>query len=173
MRYKQLIGCGLRARSLPARKVGAAVGCKVINIMTSFGSHCPAGVTDHRWVSVTAPGTALGRSASGRPVALQNLIWVIKVTGSARLSGNLKQTLHSAHHPAACTAERARILPFHRHAADAATEPEYDAAPEPIVGAGPDRCRSGPCFQACSQYSSNVTVTNGVDQPEALRSSSD
>lgn len=37
MRYKQLIGCCLRARSLPAQKVEAAVGCKVINIMTSLG----------------------------------------------------------------------------------------------------------------------------------------
>ncbi|GLR79108.1 hypothetical protein GCM10007856_17820 [Azospirillum oryzae] len=37
MRYKQLIGCCLRARSLQAQKVKAAVGCKVINIMTSLG----------------------------------------------------------------------------------------------------------------------------------------
>ena len=37
MRYKQLIGCCLRARSLPAQKVEAAVGCKVINIMATLG----------------------------------------------------------------------------------------------------------------------------------------
>jgi len=37
MRYKQLIGRTLRARSLPAQKVEAAVGCKVMNIMTSLG----------------------------------------------------------------------------------------------------------------------------------------
>jgi hypothetical protein len=37
MRYKQLIGRGLRARSLPTQKVEAAVGCKVMNIMTSLG----------------------------------------------------------------------------------------------------------------------------------------
>lgn len=37
MRYKQVIGRGLRARSLPAQKVEIAVGCKVINIMTSMG----------------------------------------------------------------------------------------------------------------------------------------
>ena len=37
MRYKQVIGRGLRARSLPAQKVEAAVGCKVMNIMTSLG----------------------------------------------------------------------------------------------------------------------------------------
>ncbi|MCW2241496.1 hypothetical protein M2351_006141 [Azospirillum canadense] len=37
MRYKQLIGRSLRARSLPAQKVEAAVGCKVMNIMTSLG----------------------------------------------------------------------------------------------------------------------------------------
>lgn len=37
MRYKQLIGRSLRARSLPAQKVEAAVACKVMNIMTSLG----------------------------------------------------------------------------------------------------------------------------------------
>lgn len=37
LRYKTLIGRSLRARSLPAQKVEAAAGCKVINIMTSFG----------------------------------------------------------------------------------------------------------------------------------------
>ena len=37
MRYKQVIGRSLRARSLPAQKVEAAVGCKVMNIMTSLG----------------------------------------------------------------------------------------------------------------------------------------
>ena len=37
MRYKQEIGRGLRARSLPAQKIEAAVGCKVMNIMTSLG----------------------------------------------------------------------------------------------------------------------------------------
>ncbi|WP_264658097.1 IS5 family transposase [Azospirillum canadense] len=37
MRYKTLIGRSLRARSLPAQKVEAAVGCTVLNIMTSLG----------------------------------------------------------------------------------------------------------------------------------------
>ncbi|KAA0590355.1 transposase [Azospirillum lipoferum] len=37
MRYKQLIGRTLRARTLPAQKVEAAVGCKVMNRMTSLG----------------------------------------------------------------------------------------------------------------------------------------
>lgn len=37
MRYKQLIGRTLRARSLPAQKVEAVVGCEVMNIMTSLG----------------------------------------------------------------------------------------------------------------------------------------
>ncbi len=37
MRYKTLIGRSLRARTLPAQKVEAAVGCKVVNIMTSLG----------------------------------------------------------------------------------------------------------------------------------------
>lgn len=37
MRYKQLIGRSLRARRLPAQKVEATVGCKVMNIMTSLG----------------------------------------------------------------------------------------------------------------------------------------
>lgn len=37
MRYKQLIGRGLRARSLPTRKVEAAAGCRDMNIMTSLG----------------------------------------------------------------------------------------------------------------------------------------
>ena len=37
MRYKQVIGRSLRARSLPAQKIEAAVGCKVMNIMTSLG----------------------------------------------------------------------------------------------------------------------------------------
>jgi len=37
MRYKQVIGRGLRARSLPTQKVEAAIACKVMNIMTSFG----------------------------------------------------------------------------------------------------------------------------------------
>jgi transposase len=36
MRYKQLIGPSLRARCLSAQKVEAAVGCKVMNIMTSL-----------------------------------------------------------------------------------------------------------------------------------------
>ncbi len=36
MRYKQLIGRSLRARSLPAQRVEAAVGCKVMNVMTSI-----------------------------------------------------------------------------------------------------------------------------------------
>lgn len=37
MRYKQLIGRSLRARTLPAQKVEATVGCKVMNIMISLG----------------------------------------------------------------------------------------------------------------------------------------
>jgi len=37
MRYKQLIGRSLRARSLSAQQVDAAVGCKVMSIMTSLG----------------------------------------------------------------------------------------------------------------------------------------
>ena len=37
MRYKQLIGRSLRARTLPAQKVEATVGRKVMNIMTSLG----------------------------------------------------------------------------------------------------------------------------------------
>lgn len=37
MRYKQLIGRSLRARTLPAQKGEAAVGCKVLNIMTNLG----------------------------------------------------------------------------------------------------------------------------------------
>jgi len=37
MRYKHLIGRSLRARSLSAQKVEAAVGCTVLNIMTSLG----------------------------------------------------------------------------------------------------------------------------------------
>ncbi len=37
LRYKTLIGRSLRARTLPAQKVEAAVGCKVMNRMTSLG----------------------------------------------------------------------------------------------------------------------------------------
>ena len=37
MRYKQLIGRSLRARTPPTQKVGAAVAGKVMNIMTSVG----------------------------------------------------------------------------------------------------------------------------------------
>ena len=37
LRYKTLIGRSLRARTLPAQKVEAAVGCKVMNMMTSLG----------------------------------------------------------------------------------------------------------------------------------------
>ncbi|MCW2242469.1 hypothetical protein M2351_007125 [Azospirillum canadense] len=37
MRYTQLLGRTLRARSLPAQKVEAAVGCKLMNIITSLG----------------------------------------------------------------------------------------------------------------------------------------
>jgi hypothetical protein len=36
-RYKVLIGRSLRARTLPAQKVEATVGCKVITIMTGLG----------------------------------------------------------------------------------------------------------------------------------------
>ncbi len=37
MRYKQVIGRGLRARSLPTQKVEAAIACKVMTIITSVG----------------------------------------------------------------------------------------------------------------------------------------
>lgn len=37
MRYKQLIGRSLHTPTLPAQKVEATVGCKVMNIMTSLG----------------------------------------------------------------------------------------------------------------------------------------
>jgi hypothetical protein len=37
MRYKALIGRGLRARTLSAQKTEAAAGCRVINVMTGFG----------------------------------------------------------------------------------------------------------------------------------------
>ena len=37
LRYKMLIGRSLRARTLPTQKVDARVGCKVLNLMTSFG----------------------------------------------------------------------------------------------------------------------------------------
>ncbi|MCW2238991.1 hypothetical protein M2351_003621 [Azospirillum canadense] len=37
LRYKTLIGRSLRARTPPAQKVEAAVGGKVLNIMTSLG----------------------------------------------------------------------------------------------------------------------------------------
>lgn len=37
MRYKQLIGRNFRTRTLPAQKVEATVGCKVMNIMTRLG----------------------------------------------------------------------------------------------------------------------------------------
>ena len=37
LRYKVLIGRSLRARTLPAQKVEAAIGCKVMNLMTSLG----------------------------------------------------------------------------------------------------------------------------------------
>ena len=37
LRYKVLIGRSLRARTLPAQKVEAATGCKVMNAMTSLG----------------------------------------------------------------------------------------------------------------------------------------
>ncbi len=37
MRYKQVIGRSQLARTLPAQKLEAAVGCKVMNIMTSLG----------------------------------------------------------------------------------------------------------------------------------------
>jgi hypothetical protein len=37
MRYKTLIGRRLHARTLSKQKAEAAAGCKVINVMTSFG----------------------------------------------------------------------------------------------------------------------------------------
>jgi len=36
-RYKALIGSGLRARSLPAQKTEARVGCAVLNQMNGLG----------------------------------------------------------------------------------------------------------------------------------------
>ena len=36
LRYKQLIGRGLHARTLPMQKVEARVGCQVLNIMTGL-----------------------------------------------------------------------------------------------------------------------------------------
>jgi hypothetical protein len=40
LRYKTIIGRTLRARTLPAQKVEARVGCKVLNRMTT--SACPS-----------------------------------------------------------------------------------------------------------------------------------
>jgi hypothetical protein len=37
LRYKALIGRGLRARTLPAQKTEAAAGCRALNVMTSLG----------------------------------------------------------------------------------------------------------------------------------------
>ena len=37
LRYKTIIGRTLRARTLPAQKVEARVGCKVLNRMTALG----------------------------------------------------------------------------------------------------------------------------------------
>ena len=37
LRYKVLIGRGLRARGLPAQKTEAAAGCRVLNVMTGLG----------------------------------------------------------------------------------------------------------------------------------------
>ena len=37
LRCKVLIGRSLRARALPTQKIEAAVGCKVMNVMTSLG----------------------------------------------------------------------------------------------------------------------------------------
>lgn len=37
LRYKALIGRGLRARTLPAQKTEAAAGCRVLNVMTGLG----------------------------------------------------------------------------------------------------------------------------------------
>jgi hypothetical protein len=36
-RYKRIIGCGLRARTLPAQKTEAKIGCSVLNRMTRLG----------------------------------------------------------------------------------------------------------------------------------------
>jgi hypothetical protein len=36
-RYKAIIGCGLRARTLPAQKTEAKAGCAVLNRMTRLG----------------------------------------------------------------------------------------------------------------------------------------
>ncbi|WP_207462205.1 IS5 family transposase [Azospirillum sp. SYSU D00513] len=44
-RYKQVIGHSLHARTLPAQKVEAAVGCKVMNFMTSLGMPATRKVT--------------------------------------------------------------------------------------------------------------------------------
>jgi hypothetical protein len=37
MRYKTMIGRRLHARTPPMQKAEAAIGCKVINVMTRFG----------------------------------------------------------------------------------------------------------------------------------------
>jgi hypothetical protein len=37
LRYRVLIGRSLRVRTLPAQKVEATVGCKVMSVMTSLG----------------------------------------------------------------------------------------------------------------------------------------
>jgi hypothetical protein len=37
MRYKTLIGRRLHARTLPTQKTEAAIGCKVVNIITRLG----------------------------------------------------------------------------------------------------------------------------------------
>ena len=41
LRYKVLIGRSLRARTLPAQKIEAAIGCKVMNIMTGLDMLVP------------------------------------------------------------------------------------------------------------------------------------
>ena len=37
LRYQVVIGRSLRARTLPAQKVEATVGCKVLNMMAKLG----------------------------------------------------------------------------------------------------------------------------------------
>jgi hypothetical protein len=55
LRYKGLIGRSFRARTLPASKVEATVGCRVIKIITSLG--IPGALAEYR-----GPGRRLARA---------------------------------------------------------------------------------------------------------------
>ena len=57
-RYKTVIGRGLRARTLPAQKTEARVGCSVLNRMTRLG--------DWLGESPAAPGAGAGDGVGGR-----------------------------------------------------------------------------------------------------------